>query len=153
MQTKYNNIQYHFYSLSPIKYFIDYSRLCFDYASTIPASIHFFASCSASLWAVASSTSYVCVRSEVSSEGRSVYNVAPKVGRTLVHTDDIAEIDVFLAFGYDDALTAYFSEVESFFCFHCCWLYLLFCFVSLFALQWLEHLEPYPSIEGEQIAS
>ena len=51
-------------------------------------------------------------------EAFTLLNFLPKVCRRLVHTDDVAEVDVLFAFGHDNLLSTDVSQVKSFFCFH-----------------------------------
>ena len=45
-------------------------------------------------------------------------HVLPKIGRTLIHADDIAEINILLSLSHNDILTANGTELESWFCLH-----------------------------------
>ena len=42
----------------------------------------------------------------------------PKICRTFVHADDIAEVDIFLTFSHDDLFSTNIAQIESWFCFH-----------------------------------
>ena len=42
----------------------------------------------------------------------------PQICRRLVHADDIAEVDVFLALSHDNLLSTDVSQIKTWFCFH-----------------------------------
>ena len=54
----------------------------------------------------------------LSRERLHLLSVLPEIGRTLVHADDITEVDVLLSFSDDDFLTTHVAKIKTFFCFH-----------------------------------